>query len=261
MQEIITYVARPTATLLGLAAGFQCLAWFLRRPWSPRRAGTLSDVAFFYLHSFFSNAALLIAVVALVRLGLQPPDALRDGLQRLPVVAHAIIAFVLSEVVVYWIHRGLHRLPMWHVHAVHHSSPTLDWLSTYRMHPFEVMAYALVLPMLPWLGISSTACLWVGMLRIVHSPLVHADVPWTFGPLRFVIASPVFHRWHHETAAEAQGKNFASALALCDVVFGTYYCPRGIEPRSFGVPDPVPEGVIRQLAYPLRRGLSAQSNG
>ena len=30
-----------------------------------------------------------------------------------------------------------------------------------------------------------------------YAIFVHASVNWDFGPLRYVVATPVFHRWHH----------------------------------------------------------------
>jgi sterol desaturase/sphingolipid hydroxylase (fatty acid hydroxylase superfamily) len=36
----------------------------------------------------------------------------------------------------------------------------------------------------------------------LYAILLHANVGWTFGPLRDVIASPVFHRWHHTSEDE-----------------------------------------------------------
>lgn len=260
MQPAVAYVAQQAVTLLGLAIVFQLLAWLTHRPWSRRRLGVSGDVAFFFLHGVFSKAAVALSFLALVAFGIQPSQPLFAQLADLPLALQAVLAFVLWEFVIYWLHRGLHHLPLWRVHAVHHSSRTLDWLSTYRMHPLEVMAYSLILPVLFWLGLSPVAFVWVGLVRLVHNALVHADVPWRFGPLGYVITSPVFHRWHHETAAAAQGKNFASGLALYDVLFGTYYCPRDTEPRRFGITDPVPEGFIRQLAYPLRGATPESGN-
>ena len=81
-----------------------------------------------------------------------------------------------------------------------------------------------------------------------YSLLLHARVPWRFGPLRFVIASPAFHRWHHTSQAEGRDKNFAGFLPIWDLVFGTYYLPTDRQPRRFGVDDEaVPEGFWAQL--------------
>jgi len=46
-------------------------------------------------------------------------------------------------------------------------------------------------------GVSPDIFLVVGPFDIITSCLVHANLNWTFGPLRYVVASPVFHRWHH----------------------------------------------------------------
>jgi sterol desaturase/sphingolipid hydroxylase (fatty acid hydroxylase superfamily) len=46
-------------------------------------------------------------------------------------------------------------------------------------------------------GISPDIFVVVGPFNIITSCLVHANLNWTFGPLRYVLVSPVFHRWHH----------------------------------------------------------------
>lgn len=75
------------------------------------------------------------------------------------------------------------------------------------------------------------------------------------GPLKFVVASPVFHRWHHTTEKQGIDKNFAGLLPLWDLVFGTFYMPEGEQPLEFGVlGEEVPDGIWRQLLYPLRPG-------
>jgi sterol desaturase/sphingolipid hydroxylase (fatty acid hydroxylase superfamily) len=82
---------------------------------------------------------------------------------------------------------------------------------------------------------------------------LHANVPWDFGPLRYVIASPVFHRWHHTSEREGLDRNFAGAFPWLDALFGTLYMPRGRQPVEFGVlGEQVPEGLWRQLLYPWR---------
>ena len=61
--------------------------------------------------------------------------------------------------------------------------------------------------------------------------LQHANVPWTFGPLRYAIASPAFHAWHHASEERGRDKNFAALFPIWDLAFGTYYLPR--EQRKF----------------------------
>jgi sterol desaturase/sphingolipid hydroxylase (fatty acid hydroxylase superfamily) len=87
---------------------------------------------------------------------------------------------------------------------------------------------------------------------------IHANVNWDFGPLRYVIATPVFHRWHHSREREAWDKNFAGLLPLWDILFGTFYMPRGCYPENFGICEPMPKGFFGQLwepfAWLMRRG-------
>jgi len=85
-----------------------------------------------------------------------------------------------------------------------------------------------------------------------HALLLHTNVPWTFGPLRYVVSSPAFHRWHHTTETEGLDKNFAGLFPFIDMAFGTFYMPPGRQPARFGiVADDVPEGIFRQLVHPF----------
>ncbi len=50
----------------------------------------------------------------------------------------------------------------------------------------------------------------MGPFNTITSCLVHANLNWTFGPLRHVLVSPVFHRWHHDE--KTYDRNFAGTL-------------------------------------------------
>ena len=83
--------------------------------------------------------------------------------------------------------------------------------------------------------------------------MLHTNVSWSFGPLRSVIASPAFHRWHHSAEAEALDKNFAGLLPVYDWLFGTLYFPKDKLASNFGVNgEPVPAGFLGQMLYPFR---------
>jgi sterol desaturase/sphingolipid hydroxylase (fatty acid hydroxylase superfamily) len=92
--------------------------------------------------------------------------------------------------------------------------------------------------------------------------LLHANLRWSFGPFRYVIASPTFHRWHHTSEDQGLDKNFAGLFPFLDVIFGTFYMPPGKQPRRFGLKDEViPEGLLGQLAYPFRRTADRPTAG
>lgn len=162
---------------------------------------------------------------------------------------------LLADLLAYWSHRAFHGRRLWRFHAIHHSSRALDWLSSVRLHPLNDAA-ARVVQVLPLYLLGFDGVILAGFVPFLtlYAILLHADVSWTFGPLRYVIASPAFHRWHHTTEDEALDTNFAGLFPFINLAFGTLYLPRDRQPSRFGlVHDDVPPGLVGQLLYPFRR--------
>jgi len=133
-----------------------------------------------------------------------------------------------------------------------------------RLHPVNdvVSRVAGVVPVL-LLGFSPGILAGYVPFLTLYAIVLHANVTWSFGPLRYVLASPTFHRWHHTSEAEGLDRNFAGLFPVVDVVFGTCYMPPGRGPQRFGLArETVPEGLLAQLAYPFRvptRGRQGQA--
>jgi sterol desaturase/sphingolipid hydroxylase (fatty acid hydroxylase superfamily) len=166
-----------------------------------------------------------------------------------------IEALLITDGLGYWTHRMFHRGCLWRFHAIHHSATALDWLASTRFHPMNEILGKLMttLPVL-FLGFDFKVFGSIVPLLGFYAVLGHANVRWDFGPLRYVVASPRFHRWHHTSAAEGREKNFAAFFPLYDLIFGTFYMPSGKQPEEFGVKgEAVPPGFWAQLAYPFRR--------
>jgi sterol desaturase/sphingolipid hydroxylase (fatty acid hydroxylase superfamily) len=72
--------------------------------------------------------------------------------------------------------------------------------------------------------------------------------PW---PLRWVIATPQFHHWHHAREPRAYNSNYAGEFPAVDALFGTLYLPARGWPARYGVDDSEPAGYLRQLVRPL----------
>ena len=144
---------------------------------------------------------------------------------------------------------------LWPFHAVHHSSTAVDWLSSVRLHPVND-AVSKVLQVLPlyWMGFNGVALAAFVPFLTFYAIFLHANLSWSYGPLRFVVASPVFHRWHHTTESEGLDTNFAGLFPFIDLAFGTFHMPAGRQPEHFGiVGEPVPDGLFPQLVYPFRQ--------
>jgi sterol desaturase/sphingolipid hydroxylase (fatty acid hydroxylase superfamily) len=191
----------------------------------------------------------------------------RGALAALPLWSQILLILVISDVIQYWLHRAFHWGPLWPFHAIHHSSRVLDWITTYRVHPVNYALYSTsVSALVMVLGFSPVALAVLGPLNFVHAALVHANLDWDYGPFRYVLASPVFHRWHHaDENSEAHDKNFAPTFPILDVIFGTFYMPKGVLPEGFGVEGAPSEGFLAQLVYPFkalaaRRGVEGAAS-
>ena len=99
-------------------------------------------------------------------------------------------------------------------------------------------------------GITPDIFLIMGPIDTISSAFVHANLNWTLGPFKYLLAGPVFHRWHH--TVEHGDKNFAGTFSLFDVMFGTFYMPEGALPENFGLEDEeMPESFGMQILYPV----------
>ncbi|MGH9969872.1 MAG: sterol desaturase family protein [Pyrinomonadaceae bacterium] len=166
-------------------------------------------------------------------------------------------ALLIANVGGYVGHRLSHEVPfLWRFHSVHHSISEMDWLAAARVHPLDqIVTKALTIVPLYILGFSkATFGAYIG-LATFHAVFIHANVRFKFGPLRWLIGSPEFHHWHHSAEPEAHNKNFAGELPLLDLLFGTYYLPRGRMPEKYGTSEPVPAGYFGQMLHPFRRRL------
>jgi sterol desaturase/sphingolipid hydroxylase (fatty acid hydroxylase superfamily) len=176
-------------------------------------------------------------------------------LATLPLWAQIAIYLVVSDIALYWIHRGFHRGFLWKYHAVHHASEDLDWTSAARFHPINIIFGTTLVDVLMLVaGVTPDVFLFLMPFTTFTSALVHANLDWTFGPLRYVFVSPVFHRWHHTLPEEGGEANFANTFSFLDLLFGTFYMPKGKLPATYGIDtNDMPKNVALQMLYPLMR--------
>lgn len=172
-----------------------------------------------------------------------------------------ILYLVGNDLVLYWTHRSLHTMRLWRFHAVHHSSEHLDWTSASRSHPVDFLFHGVLADVtMLLLGIPVEVLVWLAPWSVGSASLAHANLDWDFGGFRYVVASPVFHRWHHTSSDRGGSSNFAGTFPLFDLAFGTFYMPEGQRPDAYGVDEPdYPRGFLRQLAAPFRRGRAGRT--
>ena len=268
--------------IVNLTIGFVLLTlvfWVIESLWPSMpaqrklRRGLGTDLVYWFFTPLVTRAisqlAVLIALVPLLMLLGYRLDqevlqsAVKDShgpFLQLPYWLQAVLVLIGGDFIEYWSHRWFHGRRLWRFHAIHHSSKEVDWLSSVRLHPVNDLGIRLC-QTIPFvlLGFSSTVLAAYVPFLTFYALLVHANVSWTFGPFRYVLASPAFHRWHHAKEEAARAKNFAGLLPLFDILFGTIYMPADRQPAEFGVPDDsVPESFLGQMLYPFERSLQSK---
>jgi sterol desaturase/sphingolipid hydroxylase (fatty acid hydroxylase superfamily) len=266
----LLHQSTPTPSLLGLVIGLAVGAVILfpleRRFGVEKlplwRRGLLLDVAYWFFAPLFTRVFTtwvlgLVLVVALVVSGRAVDGSVLDGygpVARLPLWVQIILILLIVDFVDYWTHRAFHTSWMWRFHAIHHSAEVMSWLCSGRMHPVnDAVTRTFQIVPLVLLGFSIQGALIIVPFLFVYVILLHSNLNWDFGPLRYVLVSPAYHRWHHTSDDDGVDVNFAAIFPMWDVLFGTCYFPRGRTPEKFGVRhDPVPETLWGHLVYPFR---------
>ncbi len=206
-----------------------------------------------------STIALLIGIV-ITALILPQVGIFRLAITNQPLWAQAIEVLVIGDFLGYWSHRWFHNASfLWPIHAVHHSSEQVDWLSSVRVHPLDTMITRLIqiIPLYV-VGFSGNALAPYTVFLTIYSIYIHANVAWDYGPVfKYVFSSPTFHRWHHSAEEVALYKNFSGFLPIFDLIFGTAYFPDR-RPIAYGLyGDRLSANIFTQLWYPFKRRRSA----
>ncbi len=238
--------------------------WFPLRPDQPIfRKSWRVDLTYFFISSLAVQVTTLLTLKpAMVLFAWASVTGVRVWIAAQPFWAQLLAILVLSDVVQYWVHRLFHTRWLWRFHAVHHSAEQMDWLAGSRLHIVDV-AITRGLTYVPTyvLGFAEPAIFAYAALVSIQATFIHANVRFEFGPLRFLIATPQFHHWHHAADREGIDKNFAVHLPVVDWLFGTFHLPTGRWPRKYGLSDGehLPEWFTLQFLYPFRRGTNAST--
>ena len=135
-------------------------------------------------------------------------------------VGTVVLVFVASDLVGYFIHRAMHRLPvLWRFHKLHHEATELSWLDAWRQHPVDFVLHGIAVGVPgALLGASLSDLASVVVLRKAFTTFLHANLSVNFG---FVLASPAFHGVHHSADQRDYDTNFAGTFPLWDLLFRT----------------------------------------
>jgi len=220
------------------------------------RSGWATDT-FYYFSGYFVGrlGAGLALWLAMHGVAWGIPPTWQSAIAAQPTGLQLIEAVVIADAGYYLAHRLLHTVPLlWRFHAIHHSVEQMDWLATVRVHPLDQI-FTKLFQMVPLyaLGFSAKTFVSYALFSAAIAFLIHSNLRLRFGPLRWLVATPEFHHWHHSYDPQIKNCNLAAQLPLIDWLFGSLHCPAKARPRTFGISDPVPEGYLGQFFYPLHK--------
>ena len=264
-QWLFEAVLQPLMFHLGLgnllAEGYRATGWLLVglvqialmltvmralerwRPVEPvtDRAAVRTDIVYTLVHRlglfrvvlFLSIDPLWDALTGQLRLaGLQgfQLDGLWPGVTDLAWVSF-VLYLLLFDLFDYGHHRLQHSVGWWwQLHAVHHSQRQMTLWSDNRNHLLDDLLRdsAFVLLALA-VGVAPGQFVAIVAVTQLVESLSHANVRLGFGPLRWLLVSPQFHRLHHavgmghESAGQGSlgGHNFAVLFPVWDLLFGS----------------------------------------
>ena len=182
------------------------------------------------------------------------------------------IAYDFGRYVGHWVQ---HKNPvLWEFHKVHHSAEVLTPLTSFRLHPVDLLLMSVVPGIMTGIvggiaivltGGAVTAWQILGMhggIAVYHliSNLRHTHAWISFGPVvsQYLI-SPAQHQIHHSAESKHFHKNIGWAFAVWDRWFGTLYVPKEEENFDYGLGDGSDSdyhGVVRMYFLPFVRALT-----
>ena len=234
----------------------QLRALFNRRYWLNR--STLTDVSLLFLNNGIRVLVLVPIVGSHLALTLVTGRFLQANLGDAPTLdlpwfaiatTYALSFFVAEDLSRFFLHLGMHRIPvLWRFHRVHHSATTLTPLTLFRQHPVEqalyfargTLVFGLVSGFFIWLfgrHLSTFDILGVDLLgflfNMAGANLRHSHVWLSFGPLERWFVSPAQHQLHH--SRDHGNVNLGSYLAVWDRWLGTAMAAGARRKLAFGL--------------------------
>lgn len=177
----------------------------------------------------------------------------QNTVQSIPLLLQVVLIVLCADFVLYCEHRLFHELKLlWPIHAVHHSVENMDWLAGSRGHFIQVFSErAMVMVPLYLLGANQTALDIYVAFAALQAILIHCNLSFSFGPLKYIFVTPQFHHWHHSSEQPAIDTNYSAHTVLFDRLFKSYHMPNEHWPAHYGTTVKLPNTYLGQTLYPV----------
>jgi len=162
----------------------------------------------------------------------------------LEIVAMIFVPLLAHDFWFYWSHRLEHAVPvLWSFHKLHHSDELMNTSTWARDHFlqnswrafFSIFTLGLFFD-LDFTDAGKAALfsfMFLAGLSLFYHSAIRVRLPW----LDRILVTPQVHRIHHSVDPVHHNRNFADALPIFDIIFGTYHRPAPEEFPTTGLGD------------------------
>lgn len=227
------------------------------------RTGWITDMKYFmFSHIGLQLFAFLTVMPIQYWITHLPNNPIVPIIQAQPIWLQFIELLIVVDFTTYWLHRAMHEVPLlWRFHAIHHSTEEMDWLASSRLHIVEIVLtrFLATIPIFV-LGFHTSAVFGYLVFISFHAIFIHANVRFRFPYLRWLIATPEFHHWHHSSEKPAIDKNYAAFIPLYDVIFKSIYMPDHLASKYGTVGYNIPNSFVQQFTWPFKKYINKWKN-
>ena len=179
-----------------------------------------------------------------------------------PIFIVVAITVIVRSLLVYWLHRLAHRVPLlWRMHRVHHCDTEVDLSTGLRHHPLEVVYVATITAAAAALiGLSPVALAVYELVAIAFALWTHANTSLPEAADRhasLLLMTPTVHHVHHSAHQEQTDSNYGDVFTLWDRLLGTFQAPPRDTVRALRLGlgdehDARAKNILFQLGAPFR---------
>ena len=207
----------------------------LQRVFTKRSDSTRTDIIFWFLYYFvlrrFSVVAKLITIPGLFMIAVTWLSEYSgwvgfiQGAWPKSGFAAAILWLLAFDFVHYAGHVLLHKIPvLWRFHRLHHAGTEFNVILGTRVSLSELFftETTVFVVLIVVLGFPAPEIAFaIRFVRELIDLLQHSDLPFGYGVVGYLIASPRFHRLHHSNHPDDLDHNYGDIFSIWDYVFGT----------------------------------------
>ncbi len=174
-----------------------------------------------------------------------------------------ILQLILLDLLNYSWHRIIHVIdPLWKIHCVHHTDNHLNLSSSFRFHVLEIiLGIIFKVPFVLLFGFTLNSILVYEVILNINVYFHHSNIkinPRVDNIISKVIITPYVHRIHHDYYLK-RSYNFSSVLVLWDKLFKSYFPPKDVSTKKYGVYGH-DEFKYQSLLYMLKQPFISNKN-